>query len=289
MLPVKNDKIGLKRILKYLVFTLALLSMAGCTVEQKLATRFTQARIVDDFLLIEPDLVFKYNLKTYEFPGIDTLPEAARDSVMIANSLFLPDIDDSLFIRTYSDSFFKAIGSYGMSIYPENYLDTFLLTGRKAIIIHLAQLSLEEYVHPYESEEVINDEIVVIDDIDLNALNYNVWIELSYLNEEGRHQVLFGSDFLLDDLEGILKQYLFTGETRFDYTIDTITTSKIYAFAGEFGKKTAGYLYDYYLNRYVDENLPKDYQFERYYYHYDPEKKRAYPVDPANSLIELSK
>jgi hypothetical protein len=164
-----------------------------------------------------------------------------------------------------------------------------MASGRKALVINLAQFSLEEYVHPYSSDEAVDEEIVTIDDIDLNALNYNVWLELSLMNAEGSRKVFFASDFLMDNLEGVLMQYLFSGDMRYDYTIDTISMSQVYGFASKFGKEVAGYLYDYFLNTYIGNELPPDYQFERYYYHYDPEKRRIYPVDPAESLIELAK
>ena len=279
----------MKRLTTYLAISLLLSSLAGCTLEQKLASSFVKTGINDDFLLMEPGYLFKYNLKTYEVPELDSIPEELRDSILIEKSLFLRSINDSVLIKTFSDRFVAGLKKYNINIYPENYLDTFLATGRTANVLHLAQFSLEEYVHPYSQEEVVDEEIVVIDGIDLNALNFNIWLELSPLNYQGKQKVLFGTDYLLDGLQGMLKQYFFTGEMSFDFTIDTIRLGQVYKFAGEFGERTAGYLYDYYLNKYITENLPADYQFERYYYHYDPVRNRVYPVEPEESLIELRK
>ena len=279
----------MKRLTTYLAISLLLSSLAGCTLEQKLASSFVKTGIKDDFLLMEPGYLFKYNLKTYEVPELDSIPEELRDSILIEKSLFLRSINDSVLIKTFSDRFVAGLKKYNINIYPENYLDTFLATGRTANVLHLAQFSLEEYVHPYTREEVVDEEIVVIDGIDLNALNFNIWLELSPLNYQGKQKVLFGTDYLLDGLQGMLKQYFFTGEMSFDFTIDTIRLAQVYKFAGEFGERTAGYLYDYYLNRYITENLPADYQFERYYYHYDPVRNSVYPVEPEESLIELRK
>ena len=263
--------------------------LAGCSAEKKLAKVFIEDGIKDDFLLLTPDFIYKYNLKTYEFPGIDTLEEYKKDSILVVNSLFLNKIDDAVLISEFADNFIKTFTSYGIRIYPEDFLDTFLAERRKAYVINVAQISLEEYVYPYSTDEVINDEVIEIKDIDLNALNYNSWLEVTLLNGEGNQKVLFGSDFLLDRLNGTLKQYLFSGEMRFDYTIDTITTRDIYRFAGDFGKKMAGYFFDYYMNKYIDENLPASYPYLRYYYHYDPVKHDLYPVEPKESLIELTK
>lgn len=274
---------------RYLALSLLLLLLGGCTIEQKLAMSFVESGIKDEFILMKPDYLFKYNLKTYEIEGLDSLDDNLKDSLLLEHSLFLRHIDDSTLIARFTEGFLGGLRKYNLSVYPENYLDTFLASGSVANILHLAQFSLEEYVHPYSTEEVVDEEVIVIDNIDLNAINFNIWIELSALNYQGNQRVLFATDYMLDDLEGMLKQYFFTGEMSFDYTIDTIRLEQVYKFAGEFGGRSAGYLYDYFLNRYITENLPRDYQFERYYYHFDPARNRVYPVDPAESLIELRK
>lgn len=276
-----------KQPFKYFFLVFVVVNLSGCTIEQKLANYFTKATVVDEFIVLKPDYLLKYNLKTYELPGIDSLDEASKDSLLLSNSLFLKNIDDTALINAYVTNFISTLETYKLKIYSENYLDTFMAENREAVILNISQFSLEEYVHPYSSEEVVDDEVIVIGDIDLNALNYNVWLEISYLNSEGDQRVLFASDYILDNVNGTLKQYLFTGEMRFDYTIDTITPERIYKFASDFGKTTGGYLYDFFLNKYIEENLPEDYPYERYYYHYDPAWNKPYPVDPADRFIEL--
>lgn len=263
--------------------------LSGCTIEQKLANDFTDMTIEEEFLVLQPDYLLKYNLKTYEIPGIDSLDALSRDSVLLNNSLFLRELNDKEIISAYTASFIKALKTYNIKISPENFLDTLLKNKHKAVILNIAQFSIEEYVHPFSSEEYIDDEVIRIGDIDLNALNYNIWLEISYMNTEGDQKVLFASDYLLDDVNGTLKQYLFTNEMRFDYTIDTITPGRIYKFSADFGKTTAGYLYDFLMNRYIGEHLPEDYPYDRYYYHYDPAKGRPYPIDPEKRFIEIKK
>lgn len=277
----------MKAIIKYGVLFSVILLVAGCTLEQKLAMTFVQDRHKEDFLIMPPEFIYKYNLKTYEIPGFDSLGDLQKDSLLLERSLFLKSINDSIVISRFTDNFTRGLKAYGIKIYPENYLDSLLVMGKSARILHFAQFSIEEYVHPYSSEEVIGDEIISIGNIDLNALNFNVWLELSVLNSEGSQKVLFGTDYLLDELDGILKQYFFSGDMRFEYTIDTIKIDRIYRFAGEFGNRMAGLLYDYYLNNYIDENLPEDYQFERFFYHYDPAGNTLYPIEPEQRLIEL--
>ncbi|MBW6460339.1 MAG: hypothetical protein K0B08_07165, partial [Bacteroidales bacterium] len=241
----------MKRLSSYWILLLLLAFLSGCNVEQKLARKFVLMDKPMPLLVMKPEVVFKNNLKAYEIPGIDSLSDYLKDSLLFANSLFIKDINDSLLVNAFYDGFERSMKQVGYRVLPEDSLALLMTESRSATIINLAQISLEEYIHPYRAEEVVYDEVIVVDGIDLNAINYNIWIELSKLNSEGYHRVLFTYDYLMDDLNGLLKQHLITGKFRFDYTIDTITLTTVYEFAGKFGSNTAGYLYDYLLNNYV--------------------------------------
>lgn len=277
----------MKRPAKYFPALLVLLTLAGCTLEQKLARNFVENGVKDDFILMQPDFIFKYNLKTYEIEGMDALSESEKDSLLLDKTIYLKQIDDSAFIQYFVTGFFDYCKKLGLHAFPQNYLDTFMADGKQAYVINIAQFTLEEYVHPYSSDEEINDEVYTIENIDLNAINYNVWLELSALNTENKRKVLFSSNSLMDELNGVLMQHIFSGETRYNYSIDTITMTQVYGFAMTFGQEVANKFYDYILNWYIDKELPYDYQYEHYYYHYDPEKHSIYPIDHNEALIEL--
>jgi hypothetical protein len=261
--------------------------VTGCTLEQKLARSFVDLESPGQFLLLKPSFVFKYNLKEFEIPGIDTLDEYTKDSLLMEYSLFLKIISDSAIINEFAESFSATLESYGAKVLPENAIDTLMENGGTPHILNVAQFSMEEYIHPYSTEELVYDEIIVIDGIDLNAINFNVWIELGRMNTEKNNKVLFASDYLLDNINGTLKQHLITGNMSFDYTIDTITLPRIYMSARQFGKITAGYLYDYLMNSYIAENLPEDYPYERLYYHYDAARKLVYATRDEKRFLEL--
>jgi hypothetical protein len=275
----------LKRV-SYLFIAISLL-VTGCTLEQKLAKSFVKLEPPCQFLLLEPDFLYKYNLKTFEIPGIDTMDDYTKDSLLLANSLFLKDISDSVLISEFNKSFVKTLELYKAVVLPESAVDTVMQNGGKPYILNVAQFSLEEFLHPYSSEEMVYDEILVIDGFDVNAINFNIWIELGRMNTEKNNKVLFESDYMIDDINGTLKQNLFTGKVIFDYTIDTISIPGVYEFAGEFGEKTAYYIYDYVMNSFIRENLPENYPFVPYYYHYDPVRKILYAVDEDQRILEL--
>lgn len=271
----------------YLFFIAVFFLMTGCTLEQKLARSFVDTEKNGQFFMLQPSFVFKYNLKEFEIPGIDTLDEYMKDSLLMESSLFLKTVSDSVLIEEFIASVKKTLEVYGAVVMPESAIDTLMENGGTPFIINIAQLSLEEYIHPYSSEEQVYDEVIVIDGIDLNALNLNIWLELGRMNTDKNNKVLFTSDYLLDNINGTLKQNLITGKMSFDYTIDTITMPQVYEFARQLGKITANLLFDYLMNNYIGENLPEGYPYERLYYHFDPVRKLVYPIGDEERIIEL--
>lgn len=269
------------------LLALILFLLTGCSLEQRLARSFVEADKPSELLLLRPSVIFKYNLKEFEIPGLDTMKGFRKDSLLLENSLFLRAVTDSLLIEQFTTSFGKTLESYNARVIPESSIDTLMANGGTPYIINIAQFSLEEYIHPYSSEAVVYDEVIVIDGIDLNAINYNMWLELGRMNTEKKNKVLFVSDYLLDAMNGTLKQNLLSGKMSFDYTIDTITMPQVYEFARQFGKKSAEYLFDYLMNDYIGENIPEDYPYDRYYYHYDPQRNIIYPVGDEERIIEL--
>jgi hypothetical protein len=276
-----------KRVI-YNIAVLTFVMLSGCTLEQRLARTFVKTGMHDDFYLLTPDFIFKENLKEFELDGSDTLSEIVKDSLLLEKSLFLKNVMDSVMIGEFTAGLEKGFKGFGARVLPENAIDTLMHNGGTSYILNLAQFSLEEYIHPYRNEEPVYDEIIVIDGIDLNAVNFNVWIELGRLNTEEKNKVLFVSDYLLDEVDGTLKQNLITGKLSFDFTIDTLTITQMYEFARGFGEETAGNLFDYLMNAWIGENIPEDYPYERMYYHYDPVKKLLFPVGEESRIMEIS-
>jgi len=260
--------------------------LTGCTIEQKLARTYITTKPIGRFLLLEPDYLYKSNLKTFDVVGYDYMDEYTRDSLLMQRSMFMKDVSDTAVIRNFVEAFRKKLERYGAVVLPESAVDTVLENGGTPYILNIAQFSLEEFIHPFNSEQYLNDEIITIGGFDVNAINYNVWIELGRMNHSADRQnsVLFNSEYLTDNVSGTLKQNIFTGKVIFDYTIDTITQPQINEFARKFGDLTAGYIFDYLMNTYISENLPEDYPYETYYYSYDLDNKILYITEEENRI-----
>ncbi len=277
----------MKRLLLFISALSLILTVISCSPERKLAKSFVEQDHDLSFLIMSPEYLYKVNLKKYELDSTDTTQESVKDSVLLAKSLFLKYISDTTFLNRYTGSLQSQLEKYGLKVYPEARFDSLLQARSNAFIVNIAQFSIEEYVHPYTSDQVIGNEVMTIKDIDLNALNFNTWVELSRMNSDTGRVVLFSSDQLFDGINGYFKQYLFNPEVSFEYSIDTITLDQIYQKAAALGRKDGAYLFDYMMNKYLKSNLPANYPYEPLYFHYDPESRSLRPIDPENSFIQM--
>lgn len=265
----------------------AILAFSSCNLERKLAKVYTSAPTSDTLLILKPSYLFKINLKEFLVPDSDSLDEAEKDSILMEKSLFLKHLSDSAVIDGFTQSFTNKLKLYGYKVLGEGKLDSLLTSHSGAYILNIAQITMEEYIHPYTSDYVVGDEIITLKDIDLNAVNFNVWIELSRLNSNEKNRVLFTSDYIFDGINGYFKQFFFTSEISFEYTIDTMTMKEVSSFGGILGERFAEYFYDYQLNSYILRNLTPDYPYQPVYYHYDPIRKTLQPARDDEKFIEL--
>jgi len=133
-------------------------------------------------------------------------------------------------------------------------------------------MQLEEYVHTEKVESDI-DGSYYSGDIDLNAINLNSWFELErnqVPNE--KYPVLYSSYFIYDDFEGEFIRSSIYEVVNYRYKLDTMQVADIYNLAELAGRKYAINFYDYLLNIYVQDHLPKN-QSPVFYFHYDRRMK----------------
>jgi len=229
---------------------------------------------------MKPDLVYKQSLKKFDVENADELDETELDSALYHQSLFIQHINDSIFIERFVNKFSSSLDDFGYKVFGESELDIFLQDTNQGFIVNLAQISLEEYVYPYETEFMMFDDVYGIEGIDLNALNVNIWFEFQEVNgEEHDSKIFFTGDPLFDNIKGNVKQNPFQSDIMFEYSIDSLDISTIYLYTEKLAERYAGYTLDYLLNEFVYKNNPDLYNPE-YYIHYDPESNNFfYTVD----------
>ena len=264
-----------------------LLFIAGCSPYKKVAKDYVESPPGHTFLILKPDFLYKDNLKEYQIGNKDSLTEAEMDSILFFSSIYLKEIEDRVFIDTLVENVEKNLERFGFNIYAEDQMEEFMALQKPAYVVNIAQIVLEEYVYPYEAEAVIYDEVVSVKDIDLNALNINIWFELNPVNTENEAaRVLFASDQIYDDMEGRFIGGLFGSDLKFEYTVDSLKMDEVYYAGAALGRKYAMYFNDYFLNRYILKNLPSGYNLEEYY-HYNPTSGKIYPIDEEYRFIEM--
>lgn len=253
----------------FLITFLYLLTLGSCSTERQVAREYLEIRPDKNILIMSPDFIYKTNLKGDDIKGLESLPKYKKDSVLIAKSLYLKNISDSLLLKKYLSSLVNELKKYGMNVYTEANIDSFLQLDKPSYMFNLAQLELEEYILPVEEEEVFDDTVLYYKTFKLNAVNINSWFEVTKMNADSSgRKVLYASHYVFDYLKGSFRKHVFTGDVKFRYVQKEIEVGDIYDLAEELGRKYAGYIFDYILNEHIRENLHDKINPNKYY-HYD--------------------
>jgi hypothetical protein len=215
-------------------------------------------------MILPTNYVFKKNLKVDELGEIKDLTDMQKDSALMANSSFLKEISDSVFLETFINSMLIEFEKLGFKVYTENQLDSFLFIKTPAFIFNIAQIELEEHYNVHEDQQDFG-EYTYYKKVDLDAISYHFWFELSELNEENEKTKLFyTSETINDVVYGYFAENLFTGDVKYKYNVNEIDLDIIYRYSGIFGERYAGYTFDYLMNQYISENWPPDTKLQFY-------------------------
>lgn len=256
-------------ITKFRIFCLLLgLSLvSSCYPEWKLAKTFIESKPDISLMIIPADYIFKNNLKLRDTGDTSGMSGNQTDSLLMAKSLFLKYISDSVFLETFINSMISEFEKLGIKVYVNN-TDTFLFLSSPAFVLNIAQLEVEETTLNHKDTEDY-EETTYYKTIQANAVNVNSWFELSWLNpkKEGR-KLFFASETIADIVDGYFTQNLITGQVYYKYDIIEMDVDVIYRYCELLGIRYAGYTFDYLMNQYIIRNFPPDRKI-RYFMHYN--------------------
>ncbi len=263
----------------YLILLLLVIQILNsCSYDRKLARQFVESNPDISILVIPTNEIFKVNMKRDEL-GDDTVDMDAWqiDSLLMAKSLFLKDISDSIFLEAYYNSFFDELDKLHIKTYTEDYIDSFLFIKSPAFLLNIAQIEVDEYIKEYSDSEDYND-FVYTKTLPLNAVSISTWFEISRLNNnKGSRRVFFSEDEVSDNVYGYFSENLFTGQVSYKYFLREMELDDIYRKCEDLGEKYAGYIFDYVMNSYISRNFPAD-RKRKYYMHY---KRNINSFEPA--------
>lgn len=267
-----------------LFFVVALSGLTSCLPEQKIARTFINARNVFSLEVTPPALIFKYNHKGEEIGGFDTLTDQQKDSALWDHSHFMRRLSDSLMLELYVNNFIGELRDLGFNVYIGPTDDTAFTNSSQSYTLDIAQLQLDEYLYPYEDEETISD-TTYIKRINLNAIDFSTWFELRKAGSKNRNKrVLYSTSTIYDSFDGRYFTDMFTSSVRYTYSIDTISVQDIYNGMSYLGQKHAGYLYDFFMNQYISQNMPQG-LIPIDYFHYN--RKRNIVTPAGDEVFEL--
>lgn len=277
----------LDRRTSFLLLILIGILFVSCSLERKIAGNYVRNVDKKSIMLFFPDYIQKTNLKTDSIPNADSLDAFTLDSILYAQSIYLQYVDDSLLLSRCKESLIKELILYGFNVYEIDRMDEFIALNDSSYVLNLAQIELEEYLYIFSPEYHLDERNFYTVNIGVNAINLNSWFELDRHNiPSEQYPVLYSSYYLHDEVKGdfIKKMEKGTGLT-YKYKIDSVNVVDVYELAALSGKKYAINLYDYLLNLYIQDNIPKG-QVPVAYFHYERKSKMIITIYE-DSFIEI--
>jgi len=260
------------RIKAFFVFVILSSILVSCSLERKIAQSFVKDKQVKSLLLFWPSQLFKENLKTKVLTKLDSLNPQGLDSVLYSRSLFLQNINDSIFMGKLKKSMIDELNAHGYNVYGSEQLEEFMDLKDSSYVLNLSQMQIEEYIYT-ATVQTPQELDYYFAGIDLNAINLNSWFELKRNQvPQEKYPVLYSSYFIYDDSEGDFFRSSKSGKMSYRYKVDSLEMKDIYHLAELAGKKYATNFYDYMLNIFVQDKLPED-KVPAFYYHYNRKAK----------------
>lgn len=277
----------LDRRTSFLLLILIGILLVSCSLERKIASNYVRKVDKKSIMLFFPDYIQKTNLKTDSIPNADSLDAFTLDSILYAQSIYLQYVDDSLLLSRCKESLIKELILYGFNVYEIDRMDEFIALNDSSYVLNLAQIELEEYLYILRPEYHLDERNFYTVNIGVNAINLNSWFELDRHNiPSEQYPVLYSSYYLHDEVEGgFIIKYEKGLKLTYQYKIDSVNIVDVYELAALSGKKYAINLYDYLLNLYIQDNMPKG-QVPVAYFHYERKSKMIITIYE-DSFIEI--
>lgn len=260
----------------FLFLVMALL-FSSCSVERKLAMEFLRHKENKGAIMIVPPFsVDMFNNNEYNFDSINLPDNFPLDSILFQQTKLLKQLSDSIFMEKYLNSFIDNLNKIGFQVFLPNELDTFLNANKPRYVFKFAQIELAESYFPYRVEEKIGKkDFQKI--FELNMIRLQNWFEFE-AQDTAWQKVFYAENAITDEFNGEFITDNESGKLVYYYAIDSLTVDGVYKMAEDDGYLYAGYLSDYLLNTYIQQNYPKEIKATQFF-HYDAYLKLLLPYE----------
>ncbi len=267
---------------KNLIFPVILLLstlLSSCSAERMLAGDFMDLNAPVAVLVLPPDQLLKQNDKTFEIEGYDSLTAEQQIEKLRESSALLKYISDSRVVDGFYNTFVGHLAETNIQTFTPEYKDKFFAINNKpAYIISIGQLQLEEYYEQVDESEIYDNPDLVPEDVYLNAIALNAWIEIKNVKDTTSSLLLFGTDNITDAFSSSFRTYPFTGEVKYKMNREILEPNDVYAFSDVLGFRFSSFIYDYFMNHYIYVKMPEG-QRPDTYYHYDAINRTFLPAN----------
>ncbi len=249
-----------------IIGVISIIITSSCKVEKDLAREFVQKENTTSILLLKDTVLYKLNDKIKRIHGFDYYDPDTQDSLWIANTQFLDSIDDTKLINNLYNRIKSELEYYEFKVYTQETRKNFDTTNPDNYTFKITQIEIEEDKYTYKNEYSFpNDTVVYFKEHDLNKFDLNCWFELKPNDTTKDYKRLFFNSFSIEDkLDGVFAKDL-QQKITYKYKIIPARLTDIYNMASYSGMKNAHFLFNYFMNKYINENMPKGFLVEGYY------------------------
>lgn len=242
----------------------------SCNIEKKIAEEYVEKFDSVPLLILEPEYCYMINNNLNDINDFENKSQEVKDSLLYANSNYVRFLEESIIRYVYLDSFFIELQNLGFVVYNFDSLTAFLTIGEHGYMINIAQMQLLESLEQKVFSEVF-DSLEHFVETSINRIDFDVWIELSELNAEENEmpmQLFYTSSSLFDEVSLRFHKKFLTQEVNYEKEYKPIEFKQIISLAKQSGVSHAQAIFDFFLNQYIDNNLP-DNRKRKYYYTYN--------------------
>jgi len=257
MLDIKKSYKWLQRAI---LFTAIIISIASCSVDRQLAHQYIESP-KPNIVIQQPDFIYMlaYNPIKEDTSG---LKRYQKDSISFYHSTFLANLEEKKVKESFFSSFEKQFKEYGFNVIPKSSINDTVQT----LIISVPQMEMNEYKKTHVDKENLGNK-EYYKSFDLNAIQLNTWISL-YTSKSDNKRTYFLNDSITDIVDGYFYYDFRSKKVKYRYSSYDIKTKDIYHFMSDMGTLYAQYVYNYYLNRFVDLHRTSSNK-RLYIFHYD--------------------
>jgi len=255
------------RFFKWVALFLVAFVFAGCSVERQLAKKFVEETEKPPVVLKKPK---KFYMVSYRETDEDTtgLKSWQIDSIRFYESKHLQHLEQEKLVNNFNTSFYNEMERLGFDVHQGKEVAPLIGNDTvNPIIISFPQMEMNEYVELFRDRGYVGNR-VYYKNLELNGIDLSTWLKLSRHKSDGQ-KVFFINDSITDYIDGYFYRNRNAGRVKYRYEEHTLEKGDIYKFMQDMGRNYAQYVYDYYLNRFIDLNRDKPQQ-RQFLYHYDP-------------------